>query len=242
VRELLRAGRRSVRSVMLADGMDAAEVLDEIEELAATRRVRVDLVSRRRLDLVAKTESSQGVVALARPVEETPLEELAVPGADGRQPFLLVVDGITDPQNLGALLRSAECAGVTGVVLPRHRAVHLSPTVTKVAAGAIEYLPMTVAAGIPATLTTLRGFGVWTVGLAGEARTSLYELDLGAQPVALVLGAEGAGLAPLTRRRCDVVAAIPQHGSLSSLNVSTAGAIACFDLARQRDLDAYPSG
>jgi 23S rRNA (guanosine2251-2'-O)-methyltransferase len=221
---------------MMADGMDDAEVLDEIEELAAARRVRLDVVSRRRLDLVAKTESSQGVVALARPVEETPLEELVAAGPDGRQPFLVVLDGITDPQNVGALLRSAECAGVTGVVLPRHRAVHLSPTVTKVAAGAIEYLAMTVVAGVPTALGTLRSKGVWTIGLAGESRTSLYDLDLGDQPVALVLGSEDSGLAPLTRRRCDVVAGIPQAGTLSSLNVATAGAIACFDIARQRAL------
>jgi 23S rRNA (guanosine2251-2'-O)-methyltransferase len=144
------------------------------------------------------------------------------------------LDGITDPHNVGALLRSAECAGVTGVVLPRHRSVHLSPTVTKAAAGAIEYLPMALVAGIPAALQRLSARGVWTVGLVGGAPQSLYGLSLGDQPVALVLGSEGTGLAALTKRRCDVLASIPQHGSLSSLNVSTAGAIACFDVARQR--------
>jgi 23S rRNA (guanosine2251-2'-O)-methyltransferase len=199
VRELLSANRRTVTSLLMAEGMDDSAVLDEIEALASTRRVRVEHVSRRRIDSVARTDAAQGVVALARPVEETPLESLCGPSRRGRVPFLLVLDGITDPHNLGSLLRSAECAGVTGVVLPRHRSAHLSPTVAKVAAGAIEYLPMALVAGVP-----------------------------------LVLGSEGAGLAPLSRKRCDALASIPQHGTLSSLNVATAGAIACFDVARQR--------
>ena len=219
---------------MMADGMDAAAILDEIEGLAATRRVRVEYVSRRRIDSVARTEAAQGVVALARPIDETPLEALCEPSRRGRVPFLLVLDGITDPHNLGALLRSAECAGVTGIVLPRHRSAHLSPTVAKVAAGAIEYLPMALVPGVPNALQKLSASGVWSVGLVGEAKQSLYELPLGDQPVALVLGSEGTGLAALTRKRCDALASIPQHGSLSSLNVSTAGAIACFDVARQR--------
>jgi 23S rRNA (guanosine2251-2'-O)-methyltransferase len=110
--------------------------------------------------------------------------------------------------------------------------------VTKVAAGAIEYLPMALVAGIPAALQRLSALGVWTVGLVGGAPQSLYSLSLGDQPVALVLGSEGTGLAELTKKRCDVLASIPQHGSLSSLNVSTAGAIVCFDVARQRSAGA----
>jgi 23S rRNA (guanosine2251-2'-O)-methyltransferase len=218
----------------MAAGMDAAPILDEIEQLAGRRRVRVEYVSRRRIDSVARTDAPQGVVALARPIEETSLESLCEPTRRGRIPFLLVLDGITDPHNMGALLRSAECAGVTGVVLPRHRSAHLSPTVAKVSAGAIEYLPMALVAGVPAALQRLSGLGVWTVGMVGESPRSLYDLPVGDQPVALVLGSEGSGLADLTRRRCDALASIPQHGSLSSLNVSTAGAIACFDVARRR--------
>ncbi len=234
MRELLGANRRPVTTLLMADGMDDAEILDEIEALAATRRVRIEYVSRRRIDTVARTDASQGVVALARPIQETALEALCQPTRRGRVPFLLVLDGITDPHNVGSLLRSAECAGVTGVVLPRHRSAHLSPTVAKVAAGAIEYLPMALVAGVPAALQKLSTLGVWTVGLVGEAGQSLYGLRLGDQPLAVVMGSEGSGLAALTRKRCDVLAAIPQHGTLSSLNVATAGAIACFDVARQR--------
>ena len=234
VRELLQANRRRVKQLLMAEGMDPAPILDEIDALAVRRRVKVERVSRRRIDQVARTEGAQGVVALAAPVEETALEKLCEPSKGGRQPFLLVLDGITDPHNLGALLRSAECAGVTGIVLPKHRSVHLSPTVAKVAAGAIEYLPMTLVPGVPSALQKLVGLGVWTVGLDGDAPRSLYELPLGGEPVALVLGSEGEGLAALTRKRCDALAAIPQHGRLSSLNVATAGAIACFEIARLR--------
>ncbi len=234
VRELLSAGRRPVTTLLMAEGMDAAEILDDIEALATRRRVKVEYVSRKRIDAAARTDGSQGVVALAKPIRDTPLEDLCQPTKRGRLPFLLVLDGITDPHNLGAVLRSAECAGVTGIVLPRHRSAHLSPTVAKVAAGAIEYLPMALVAGVPTALQQLSELGVVSVGLVGEAPASLYQLPLGDQPVALVLGSEGSGLAALTRKRCDELAAIPQHGTLSSLNVATAGAIACFDVARQR--------
>jgi 23S rRNA (guanosine2251-2'-O)-methyltransferase len=234
VRELLLANRRVVRTLMMVEGMDAAAILDDIEALATKRRVRVDYVSRKRLDGVARTDGAQGVVALAKPVEEVSLEQLCEPSRRGRLPFLVVMDGITDPHNLGALLRSAECAGVTGIVLPRHRSVHLSPTVAKVAAGAIEYLPMTLVPGIPNALQRLSALGVWTVGLAGDAPRPLYGLPLGEEPLALVLGSEDKGLAALTRKRCDALGSIPQHGTLSSLNVATAGAIACFDVARGR--------
>ncbi len=234
VRELLAANRRPVTRLFLADGMDPAAILDEIEALAAKRRVRIEYVSRKRLDSLARTEGPQGVVALAKPVRETPLDVLAegVPG--DRAPFLLVLDGITDPQNVGALLRSAECAGVTGVVFPRHRSAHLSPTVVKVAAGAVEYLPMAVVSGVPTALQRLDALGVMTVGLDAGAPRPLHELAVGDEPVAVVLGSEGSGLAALTRKRCRALVSIPQRGTLSSLNVATAGAIACFDIARHR--------
>jgi 23S rRNA (guanosine2251-2'-O)-methyltransferase len=120
------------------------------------------------------------------------------------------------------------------VVLPRHRSARLSPTVAKTAAGALEHLRFAAVGGIPAALATMRELGVWSIGLAGEADQSLYGLPLGEGPVALVVGSEEKGLAPLVRRRCDAVVAIPQHGALPSLNVGVAGAVACFEVARQR--------
>jgi 23S rRNA (guanosine2251-2'-O)-methyltransferase len=234
VLELLSAGRRRVRRVLVAEDQDPSPQLDRIEALASKLRVPLETVPRARLDAQARTEAPQGVLALARPVDPVQLEDLCAPAAAGTPPFLLVAAGITDPRNLGALLRSAECAGVTGVVLPRHRSARLSPTVTKSAAGAIEHLPFAVVGGIPAALTTMRDLGVWSIGLAGEAGQSLYGLPLGDGPVALVVGSEEKGLAPLVRRRCDALASIPQHGALPSLNVGAAGAVACFEVARQR--------
>jgi 23S rRNA (guanosine2251-2'-O)-methyltransferase len=127
-------------------------------------------------------------------------------------------------------------AGATGAVLPRHRAAHVTPAVTKAAAGAVEHLPLAVVPGIPNALNVLRRHGVWSVGLAADADTSLFDLDLADQPLALVLGAEGRGLSRLVGARCDVLAAIPLAGPLDSLNVAAAGAIACFEFGRRRPL------
>jgi 23S rRNA (guanosine2251-2'-O)-methyltransferase len=234
VLELLTVGRRTVRTILLAEDQDPSPQLDRIEELAARLRIPVETVPRPRLDAQARTESPQGVLAFAKPIEPVPLEDLCQPSRKGLQPFLLVAAGITDPRNLGALLRSAECAGVTGVVLPRHRSARLSPTVAKTASGAIEHLPFAVVGGIPAALMAMKDLGVWSIGLAGESEQSLYDMPLGDGPIALVVGEEEKGLAPLVRRRCDAVVSIPQHGSLPSLNVGVAGAVAAFEVARQR--------
>jgi 23S rRNA (guanosine2251-2'-O)-methyltransferase len=236
VLELLSVGRRTVRQILLAEDQDPSPQLDRIEELAARLRIPVETVPRHRLDAQARTEAPQGVLAIARPIEPVSLEDLCTPNRQGVQPFLLVAAGITDPRNLGALLRSAECAGVNGVILPRHRSARLSPTVAKTAAGAIEHLGFAVVGGIPAALSQMTELGVWSVGLAGESSLSLYDLPLGEGPLALVVGSEEKGLAPLVRRRCDAVVSIPQHGSLPSLNVGVAGAVAAFEVARQRSL------
>ncbi|MCU1453711.1 MAG: rRNA methyltransferase, partial [Acidimicrobiales bacterium] len=234
VRELLLAGRRKVRELWLAADLDPAPVLDDIRELAAETRVLVQEVGRGKLEAAARTEAPQGVLAFAAPLPEVELEDLLHVRRGAPAPFLLCSDGITDPGNLGALLRSAECAGVTGVVLPRHRAVHVTPAVTKAAAGAIEHLPMCLVGGLPTALQQLRKAGVWVLGLDEAADRPLWEMSVGDQPVALVLGAEGSGLSRLVRERCDAVARIPMRGRLASLNVGTAGALACFEVARHR--------
>jgi 23S rRNA (guanosine2251-2'-O)-methyltransferase len=236
VRELLLAGRRKVREILLAPGEDGHldGPLADLAELAEDLRVPVKVVGRSKLDAAARTEAPQGVVAFAAALPEADLDDLIRPGADGTPPFLVAVDGVTDPGNLGALLRSAECAGVTGFVLPRHRAVHVTAAVTKAAAGAVEHMPIALVGGLPATLERLKKAGLWIVGLDGSGDTPLHALTFAADPVALVLGAEGSGLSRLVRQRCDVVAAIPLRGRLSSLNVAAAGAIATYEVARVR--------
>ncbi|MFM7871538.1 MAG: 23S rRNA (guanosine(2251)-2'-O)-methyltransferase RlmB, partial [Actinomycetota bacterium] len=130
-------------------------------------------------------------------------------------PFLVAVDGVTDPDNLGALLRCCEGAGVQGVVVPRHRSVHITPTVTKTAVGAVEYMPIAVVGGLPTALARMREMGIWVVGLDDASDKSLFDIgDLAAEAVCLVLGAEGSGLSRLVRERCDMIVSIPMKGRL----------------------------
>lgn len=234
VRELLLAGRRRVREVLVAEDHDDTTTLQDLVDLAVGEGVPVREISRKRLLDEARTEAPQGVIARAAPLVEHDLDDLTRPARDGRPPFLLALDGVTDPGNLGAVLRTAECAGVTGVVLPRHRAAHISPSAAKAAAGAIEHLPMAVVGGLPAALLQLREKQIWVVGLDAGGDRSLFDIELADEPVCLVLGAEGRGLSRLVRQRSDVLASIPLRGHLGSLNVAAAGALACYEVARRR--------
>ncbi len=230
VYELLRAKRRKVKRILMASELDPSDILDKIESEAQRVRVPVQVVSFARLDREARTEGHQGVVAFAERLKPLALEDLL----EDRRPFLIVCDGVTDPRNLGAILRSADGAGVTGVVLPRHRSARITPAVTKTAAGAVEYLNFAEVGGVPTAIDRLNKAGVLTVGLDGNATHSLYDLDLGSSAVALIVGGEQSGLTPLTRKRCAAVVAIPQLGSISSLNAGVAASIAAFEVARQR--------
>jgi 23S rRNA (guanosine2251-2'-O)-methyltransferase len=235
VRELLVGPRRrKVREVWIATDTERAPILDDIRELAESGRVPVRDVGRGRFAGQARCEAPQGVLALAAPLDEVELDDLIAGPTAKAAPFLVALDGVTDPGNLGAVLRSAECAGATGALLPRHRAVHVTPAATKAAAGAIEHLPIAVVGGLPAALAKLRDAGVVVVGLEGSATRSVDDLPPVDGPVCLVLGAEGRGLARLVRERCDELVAIPLYGALGSLNVSAAAAVACYEIARRR--------
>jgi 23S rRNA (guanosine2251-2'-O)-methyltransferase len=236
VRELLAADRRRVREVYIAQGMDESDLVAEIIEMCIERRVPIRQVGRSRVDHIAKSDAPQGVVAMAAPLPEVDLSELTA-SSEHHKPFLLAFDGVTDPHNLGSLIRTGECAGITGVVLPKHRAVHVTPTVAKASAGAVEHVPMSVVTGLPSALTDMKEAGVWTVGLDPDGDIDVNELAVADQPLVLVFGAEGAGLSRLTKQRCDVLARIPQYGSVASLNVAAAGAVACFAIAHRRATD-----
>jgi 23S rRNA (guanosine2251-2'-O)-methyltransferase len=240
VRELLAAGRRPVREIFFSEGIDAAPVLEDIASLAAKAGVPIRTIPRARLDQMAETEAPQGVLARAAALPEADLSELANPARPGGPPpFLVALDGVTDPHNLGAIIRSAESAGATGIVLTRHRAAHVTPTVTKTAAGAIEYVPIAVVPGLPAALQELQSRGVWTVGLAGDATQTVFDLPVADGPICLVLGSEGAGLSRLVRQRCELVVGIPRVGKTESLNVAAAAAVSCFEIARRRLADSH---
>jgi 23S rRNA (guanosine2251-2'-O)-methyltransferase len=230
VEALLTAGRRRVRSVWVAPGREDHSRLDALELLAASCGVRVRHVDRARLMAEARTDAPQGVLARAEPVAPADFDGLlGVPDA-----FLVALDGVTDPGNLGAILRVAGAAGATGVVIPRHRAAPLTPAAVKAAAGAVEHVPVAVVSGIPGALERAVRGEVWTVGLAAEGTTSVFALEVADRPVMLVLGAEGRGLGRLTRDRCDLLVSIPMPGAVDSLNVATAAAVACFEVVRRR--------
>jgi len=230
VRELLRARCRGIRRVIMSTDLEADPLVDEIVALAGDARVRIEYVSGVELEELARTQAPQGVIAHAVPVVEADVDTLlAHPRA-----FIVALDGVTDPGNLGAIIRTAESAGATGIVLPRHRAAGLSPAAVKAASGAIEYLSIGLVAGIPAFLDRATRAGLWTVGLDERGTTSVFDLAVGEGPVVLVLGAEGRGLSRLARERCEVVAGIPMHGALDSLNVGAAAAVACFEITRRR--------
>ncbi|MFN8023972.1 MAG: 23S rRNA (guanosine(2251)-2'-O)-methyltransferase RlmB [Acidimicrobiales bacterium] len=235
VRELLLAGARRVREIWVASDLDENETVQDILEIASHERIPVQYVARKRLEAAARSEAPQGIIAYANGVPEADFADFVrrVPGKPA--PFLVAVDGVTDPGNLGALLRCCDGAGVQGVILPRHRAVHVTPTVAKSAAGAVEYVPMAMVGGLPSALTTVKEQGIWVVGLDDEAERDLFDLgELATDGICLVMGAEGAGLSRLVRERCDMIVSIPMLGRLSSLNVSAAAALATYEVARAR--------
>ena len=234
VRELLIAGRRRVREIWVAADLDDNEIVQDIIDIAGHERVPVQYVARKRLDAAAHTEAPQGVIAYANGVPEIELSVL-IKRVPGVMPFLVAVDGVTDPGNLGALLRCCDGAGVHGVVLPRHRAVHVTPTVAKAAAGAVEYVPMAMVPGLPSALSAMKDAGIWVVGLDDDAERDLFDIgELAVDGICLVMGAEGAGLSRLVRERCDLIVSIPMLGRLSSLNVSAAAALATYEVTRAR--------
>jgi 23S rRNA (guanosine2251-2'-O)-methyltransferase len=234
VRELLIAGKRRVKEVWVSGELAETEILGDIIDIARSMRVQVTEVARKRLENQARSEAPQGVLAFAAPLQEVELSTL-LKRSGNTPPFLVAVDGVTDPGNLGALLRCCDGAGVQGVVLPRHRAVHITPTAAKSAAGAVEHVPMALVGGLPAALERMREAGIWVVGLDDEADKSLFEIaDLAKEAICLVLGAEGNGLSRLVRERCDLIVSIPMRGRLSSLNVSAAAALATYEVTRHR--------
>ena len=227
VLELLRSGRRKARAVYLSNTVTRDDTVQEIVERAGSA---LKGAAAERVEQMARSEVHQGVLAMTTPLRAVDIDDLlAVKNA-----FLVAVDGVTDPRNLGAIMRSAETAGATGLLLPRHRSARVTPVVAKAAAGAIEYLPIALVGGIPASIERASRAGCWSVGLDERGDRSLFDLDLADQPIMLVLGSEGSGLARLTRDRCDVLVQIPMQGKLESLNVSAAATLACHEIARRR--------
>ncbi|MCG9728552.1 23S rRNA (guanosine(2251)-2'-O)-methyltransferase RlmB [Shewanella sp. Isolate13] len=207
--------------------------LTPILEIAAEWGVSVQYASRKALDEKSDGGQHQGVVAKVKPAKVLSDNELAAMLEQTETPFLLILDGVTDPHNLGACLRNADAAGVHGVIVPKDNSVGLTPVVSKVACGAAEVVPLYQVTNLARTMRSLQEKGVWIIGAAGEADCDLYQASL-TGPLAIAMGAEGKGLRRLTRESCDTLVSIPMAGSVSSLNVSVATGICLFEAVRQR--------
>lgn len=225
-------GGRPINKVLL-DRNAHNSVVEEILKEARNRKIPVDFTDKITLDRLARG-THQGVVAYASSKEYVSLESLlSVSQAKKEAPFYIILDGIEDPQNLGAILRTAEAAGIHGVVVRAHRSAGLTPAVAKASAGAIEYIPVARVANISQSIEILKKHGIWVVGIdmAGKADYTRVDFKL---PTAIVVGGEGKGLSDLVRKRCDAVVFIPMKGKIGSLNASVAAAVVVYEAVKQR--------
>ena len=231
VTEALRAGRPVDKLFLAADGDKG---LGFLHSLAREKGIAVVEVDRRKLDAMSLTHAHQGAIAVCAVQSYCSLQDiLDMAKARGEDPFVVVCDEITDGHNLGAIIRSAECAGAHGVVIPKRRSAGLTTIVNKASAGAAEHLPVARVANLRAALQELKDAGLWIYGTAADGSCPLWETAL-TGPVALVIGSEGDGMARLVRESCDFVLSLPMKGKMSSLNASVAGAIVIYEILRQR--------
>jgi 23S rRNA (guanosine2251-2'-O)-methyltransferase len=233
VLELLKAGR-SINKILLASNVQRHSVIAEILNLAKTKGTPVEFVDESVIRRLSFTAASQGIIAYVSPKEYVTLDDLLVISkAKNEPPLYCVLDGIEDPQNLGAILRTADATGFHGIVVRERRAVGLTPIVAKASAGAIEYVPVARVANISQAIEFLKKANVWVIGVDMAGRTEYAKIDY-KLPTAIVIGNEGAGLSDLVRKRCDTIASIPMKGQISSLNASVATAIVMYEAFRQR--------
>ena len=230
--EALRTGT-AIDKIYLAKG-ETDKTLGHIASRAREAGIVVVDADRRKLDAMSRTHSHQGVIARAAVREYVSVESILERAAQrGEKPLLVVCDEISDPHNLGAILRTAECAGAHGVIIPKRRSAGLTAIVAKTSAGAVSYMPVARVANISATLKELQEKGVWIFGTAADGNTTLYSADLKG-PAAIVIGSEGDGMSRLVREGCDFLVSIPMQGRISSLNASAAAAILLYEAVRQR--------
>ncbi len=233
VLEALR-GRRAPFELLLARSLRDDRALQEIIRLANRRKVSITTLPREELDRLARTDSHQGVILRLEPYRYTGFRRLQERILEEEEPpLLLVLDGVTDPHNLGSVIRTAAAAGVYAVILPRHRAAPLTPTVARVASGAVEHVTVCTVPNLTAVIEELKKMGFWVVGADAAAEQDCYGADLTGR-LALVLGAEHSGLSRLVKGSCDLLVRIPMPGRISSLNVGVAAGVLVFEALRQR--------
>ncbi len=240
--EALRARRRPIHKILIAAGANPAR-LGELIEAARRAGVAVEKRDRRALDELTRNANHQGVVALIAPSnrKDAYVEAETILDSMGEPPLVVLLDGVEDPHNLGAILRTCEGAGVDGVFIPGHRAAGLNETVAKTSAGASEYVRVARVTNLVPLIGELKDRGLWIVGVEGGTQTVYSDFDL-KLPLALVFGSEGKGIRRLVRERCDAIVSIPMRGQINSLNVSVAAGVALFEALRQRRSGTPESG
>lgn len=232
VSEALKSGR-TIDKVYLAGG-ETDKALGRLAALAKEAGAVVVRTDRRKLDQMSPTGAHQGIIASVAAHNYSTIEDiLSRAQARGENPLIVICDELSDPHNLGAILRTAECAGAHGVIIPKRRNVGLTAVVAKASAGALEYMPVARVSNIPSAIEELKKNGIWIYGTAADADTALYQADLKC-PAAIVIGNEGEGMSRLVSERCDFRVSIPMHGEISSLNASAAAAIMLYEAVRQR--------
>ena len=230
--EALRGGR-TIDKVFIASG-DTDRGLQRLAAQAKEAGAVIVPVDRRKLDMMSITHSHQGVIALVAAREYFSVDDILQEAADrGEAPLIVICDELSDPHNLGAILRSAECAGAHGVIIPKRRSVGLTAVVAKASAGAVEYMKVARVTNINATIDELKRKGVWIFGTAAEGSIPMYKADL-TGPAAIVIGSEGDGMSRLVQKNCDVTVHIPMKGHINSLNASAAASILLYEAVRQR--------
>jgi 23S rRNA (guanosine2251-2'-O)-methyltransferase len=233
VAEALRAGR-PIQRLLMAEQRKADRDVQAILRLAKEKGVEVRITTRDALNREAPNGLHQGVIAFVAATEYAQFEDLLeLPAKRGETPLFLVLDGVEDPRNLGAILRTAETAGVHGVIIPERRAVGLTETVAKTAAGALEYVPVAKVVNLVNTIEALKKNGIWVAGAEAGGDVVFWEADF-TRPTALVLGGEGKGVRRLVRDHCDYIVSLPLMGKINSLNVSVAAGVLLYELRRQR--------
>ncbi len=230
--EALRSGR-TIDKVFIAAG-ETDRALQHLAAQAREAGAVVVPVDRRKLDLMSTTRSHQGVIALAAAREYSSIDDILETAAQrGEAPLIIICDELSDPHNLGAIIRSAECAGAHGVIIPKRRSVGLTATVAKASAGAVEYMKVAKVTNITSAMEELKEKGVWIFGTAAEGSVPMYQADL-TGPAAIVIGSEGDGMSRLVQKNCDVTVHIPMKGTITSLNASCAATILLYEAVRQR--------
>lgn len=236
VKSLLKRSPERFIEIYLLKGREDERLVPIINQIRKYK-IASHLVNRKVLDEKTKGEQHQGIVAKVTPgktYSENDLEDILLQAeSKGEHPFFLVLDGVTDPHNLGACLRNADAAGVQAIIVPKDNAARITPTVRKVAVGAADTVPLVQVTNLSRTLKQLQKLGVWVIGTAGETDDNIYDISLSG-PMALVMGAEGKGMRRLTKETCDQLVKLPMAGSVSSLNVSVASGICLFEIVRQR--------